>query len=104
MVWSWRGRRGKRPFCHKTGAWRIPSPRDSVAPGAAISGPAVAIGDAPDGAVAVLGEDQRAVLGDSDADRPAPDIFVGDDEAGGEILILAGRLAILEFQPHHLVA
>ncbi|CDX27565.1 hypothetical protein MPL3356_70065 [Mesorhizobium plurifarium] len=63
-----------------------------------------AICHAPYCAVAVLGQDQRAVLGHGDADRPAPDLVVRHDEAGGEILIFAGRLAVLEFQPHHLVA
>ena len=54
------------------------------------------MGDAPDGAVAILGDEQRAVVGDRDADRPAPDLAVVDDEAGHEILVFAGRHAVLE--------
>jgi hypothetical protein len=43
--------------------------------------PAV-VGDAPDRAVAVFTDEERAVLGDGDADRSPPDVSVADDEAG----------------------
>ena len=40
------------------------------------------VGDAPDRAVAVFADEERAVLGDGDADRSPPDVSVADDEAG----------------------
>ena len=45
-----------------------------------------------------------AVLGDGHADRPAPDVAVGGDEADEEVLVLAGRLAVLQRDADHLVA
>src|SRR5690349_11634005 len=43
-------------------------------------------------------------MGDGDADRPAPDLAVADDEAGDEILIFAGWNAVLEADADYLVA
>src|SRR6267142_5643828 len=60
--------------------------------------------DAPDRAVAVLGDQQRAVMGDGDPDRASPDLAVIDDEAGDEILVFARRLAVLEADTNDLVA
>src|SRR5581483_8893525 len=62
------------------------------------------VGDAPDGAAAVFADEERAVLRHRDAHRPAPDRFVRDDEAGHEVLVFAGRLAVLEANPDDLVA
>src|SRR6185312_2402006 len=53
-------------------------------------------GNAPDRVVAVFADQDRAVAVDSNPDRPAPHFGVGDDEAGQEILIFAGRLAVLQ--------
>ena len=55
--------------------------------------------DAPDRAVAVFGDEER--IRDRDADRPAPDLLVGNDEPGHEVFVFAGRLAgALEQQAH----
>src|SRR5437763_9286743 len=62
------------------------------------------IGDAPDGARAVVGDEQRAVIAHSDADRAAPDLAVGGDEASQKILILAGGMAVSQRHAHHLIA
>src|SRR5664279_1392022 len=59
--------------------------------------------DAPDGAVAVLGDQQRAVVSHRDADRPAPDVAVVEDEAGDEILVFAGRYPLPQTNANDLV-
>ena len=43
----------------------------------------------PDGAAAVVGDEELAVFGDGDAHWPAPDLAVGGDEAGEEVFVLA---------------
>src|SRR3954469_12399876 len=58
----------------------------------------------PDRAVAVFGDQERAVLGDRNSDRPPPDLGVIDNEARHEIFVLAGRLAVLHPDTDHLVA
>ncbi len=62
------------------------------------------IGDAPDGAARVLGDQQCPVLVDGHADRAAPDLRIVDHEAGGEILVFAGRRAVLHDHADDLVA
>src|SRR5438445_8056361 len=61
-------------------------------------------GDAPDRAVAVFADEERAVLGDGDADRAGPDGSIVDHEAGQKILVFAGRLATLQQYADDLVA
>src|SRR5215472_19037698 len=61
-------------------------------------------GDAPDRAAAVLAYQQRAVVRDRHADRAAPDRGVVDHEAGQEILVFAGRHAVLEMDTDQLVS
>ena len=48
----------------------------------------------PDRVRPVVADEQRAVRGDRDADRTAPDVALVGDEAGQEILVLADRLAV----------
>ena len=61
--------------------------------------------NAPDGPVAVFGDKQRAVLCDGKSRGTAPYLFIRDDKAGHEILILTGRFAVLiEEQTDHFVA
>src|SRR5690606_11381649 len=61
--------------------------------------------DLPDRAVAVLGHEERTVWRHRYADRPAPDLSLGGEEAGHEVLIGTGRLvAVVEGQPDDLVA
>src|SRR5438132_2475267 len=60
--------------------------------------------DTPDRAVAVLGNQKRAVPRDGDSDGPPPDLPVVDDEAGDEVLIFAGRNSVPEPDTDHLVA
>ena len=47
---------------------------------------------------------RRAVVGDGDADWPAPDLAVGGDEAGEEVVVLAGSMAVVHGDVDHLVA
>src|SRR5437879_3649811 len=65
------------------------------------------VGDAPDRAAGVVGDEQRAVLGDGERRRAAPDLgtlFAGDPKAGCEILVIAFGPAVLERHAHDLVA
>src|SRR6516225_1093569 len=65
------------------------------------------VGDAPDRPAGVVGDQQRAVLGDGECGRPAPDLgalLAGNTEAGGEILVIAFGSAVLERHPNDLVA
>src|SRR5262245_63924127 len=64
------------------------------------------IGNAPDRAAGVVGDEQRPVLGDGKRRRPAP--YLGAAQAGGpeadhEILVAALWATVLERDPHHLV-
>src|SRR5437763_858394 len=52
------------------------------------------VGNAPDGAAGVVGDEQRAVLHDGERGGPAPHlgaVHAGGPEAGGEILVPALR-------------
>src|SRR5258708_34303412 len=58
----------------------------------------------PDRAVAVFGEQQRAVMRDRDANGPSPHRGIIDDKAGDKILVFAGGDAVLETNADDLVA
>src|ERR1700733_14967527 len=58
----------------------------------------------PDGPRTVIGDHQRAILGDSHAHRPAPHIALLGNEAHQKIFKLAGRLALLHRHSDDLVA
>src|ERR1700747_3919747 len=60
--------------------------------------------DNPYRPVGVLAHQQRAVMGHGDADRAAPHRALVDDEPGEEILVLAGRHAVLGLDPDDLIA
>src|SRR5580704_2536026 len=62
------------------------------------------VGDAPDRAVAVLGEEQRAVPSGCDAHRASPYAGIAGDEAGDEVLVFAGRHAVPQDHADQLVA
>src|ERR1700730_4315725 len=63
------------------------------------------IGDPPDRAVAVFGDEQRAVVRHRNTDRTAPDLAVGEHEAGHEILVFAGGFAAgVKQQPNDFVS
>src|SRR5438094_405854 len=65
------------------------------------------IGNSPDRAAGIVGNEQRAVLGHRERSRPAPHLGAprtGGPEANGEILIAALRPSVLERNAHHLVA
>src|SRR5438270_3669659 len=65
------------------------------------------VGDAPDRAAGVVGNQQRAILGDGERRRPAPHfgaMQARGPEPGDEVLIEALRLAVLERHAHDLVA
>ena len=61
-------------------------------------------GDAPDGAVAVFGDEEGAVVCDGDADGAAPDAVVGEDEAGEEVFVGAVGDAVDEVDADEFVA
>ena len=64
------------------------------------------VGDAPDRAAGVVGDQQRAVLGDGKSGGAAPDLgelFARRPEAGREILVPAFGTAVLERHAHDLV-
>src|SRR5258706_2937206 len=65
---------------------------------------AAAMGDGPGRAVAVLADEERAVVRDRDPDGTRPDGVVVHDKAGHEILVLAARNAIFKAHTDHLVA
>lgn len=60
----------------------------------------------PDGARTVVGDEERAVGSDGDTDGTAPDISVAraDGEAGKEVLVFAGRVAVAHGQADDFVA
>src|ERR1700722_19000988 len=62
------------------------------------------VSDAPDRAVTVLRDQERAVARDRDADRASPHIGIAGDKAGHEVLIFAGRNAVLHTDADHLIA
>src|SRR5262249_53492811 len=61
------------------------------------------VGYPPDRAVGILGNQQRAIMGDGHADRPPPDLLVVDDKARDEVLIFAARHAVLQTDANDLV-
>ena len=63
------------------------------------------VADPPDAIAAVVGDQQRAVRRDRDADRAAPDVPVVDDEAGHEVLVFAAGVAgLVQRDANQLVA
>src|SRR5712671_3048962 len=65
------------------------------------------VGDPPDRAAGVVGDEQGAVLGDRERGGAPPDLgalLARRPEAGGEILVIAFRPAILERHADDLVA
>ncbi len=58
----------------------------------------------PDGAAAVVGDVEAAVVAYGDADGPAPDLAVGGDEAGEEVVVLAGGVAVFHGDEDDFVA
>ncbi len=52
------------------------------------------VGYAPDGAGAVVYDDEAAVVGYGYADGAAPDLAVLGDEAGEEVVVLAGGVTV----------
>src|SRR5579862_2332450 len=61
-------------------------------------------GDTPNRAARVLGDEQGAILVHRDADRAAPDFGIADDKSGGEVVVLAGRHAVLYYDADDFVA
>lgn len=62
------------------------------------------VGDAPDAPGAVVGDVEGAVVACGDAYGAAPDLAVGGDEAGEEVLVLAGGVAVAHGDADDLVA
>src|SRR5580704_11636771 len=88
------------PGCRATNAWC--GPRVPAAGGSARR--LTRVGNPPYGTAGIFRNQERPVLVDGDADRAAPDLRIVDDEAGGEILIFAGRRAVLHQDTDDLVA
>src|SRR5262249_22258207 len=65
---------------------------------------AAAIGDTPDRAVSVLADEESAVTRHGHADGAGPNRGVIHDETGHEVLIFAGRNAVLQVYADHFVA
>src|SRR5579863_2668661 len=60
--------------------------------------------DAPDRAVAVFRDEQRAVVRDRHADGTSPYLGIVDDKTDHEIFVFAGWNAVLRPDADHLVA
>src|SRR5262249_42584278 len=65
---------------------------------------AAAIGDTPHRAVSVLADEESAVMRYRHADGARPNGGVVHDEAGHEVLVFAGRNAVLQVYADHFVA
>ncbi len=76
----------------------------SSSPSAMLAGRRAGVGDAPQRAVAVLGEQQRAVMRRRHANRTAPHAVGIGDEAGDEILVAAVRHAVAQVDPYDFIA
>jgi hypothetical protein len=53
------------------------------------------ISDAPDRGAGILGDEERTIIVDGNADRAAPQLAVVDYEAGGEVFVPTGRYPVL---------
>lgn len=62
------------------------------------------VGDAPESAVAVVRDEEGAVVGDCDADGPAPDAAFVDYKAGEKVVVLASWHAVVKTHTDDLVA
>ncbi len=62
------------------------------------------VGDVPDGAAAVVGYVEAAVVAYGDAYGAAPDLAFGGYEAGEEVVVFAGGLAVLHGDDNDFVA
>src|SRR5262249_30206713 len=62
------------------------------------------IGHAPDRAISVLADEERAVMRDRDPDRARPNGRVVHHKARHEVLVFAGRNPVLQEHADHLVA
>src|SRR2546421_12973400 len=64
------------------------------------------VGDPPDRPAGIVGDEQRAVLGDRERRGAAPHlgaVLARSPKAGGEILVMPLGLAVLERHAHDLV-
>ena len=61
------------------------------------------VGDVPDGAGAVVGDEHAAVFGDGDAYGTAPDLAVFGDETGEEVFIAAVGVAVVHGNADDLI-
>src|SRR5271168_5262906 len=71
----------------------------AVGRSAGVLGGRALVGDPPDRAAGVVGDEQGAVLGDRERSGAAPDLgafFAGSPETGREILVIAFRPSVLE--------
>src|ERR1035441_8484031 len=93
-------------FRDRTLVWRLrnkrlhSSSRVSFAPTPLLAG----VGHMPHGTAPVVGDEQRPVLSDRDPHRAAPDLAVGGDKAGQEVVVLPGGVAVVQGNVDHLVA
>jgi len=53
------------------------------------------VGDVPNAARAIVGDEEAAIFSDSDADGAAPDLAVRGDEAGEEVFVAAFGSAVV---------
>src|SRR5271167_2937672 len=62
------------------------------------------MGDAPQRAVAVLGDEQRSIVCDSYTHWTAPDAVVVHYEPSEKVVVFAGRNAVINSHANYLVA
>src|SRR3954469_1019351 len=86
-----------KPRRSQPAVWSIIQPRYSLGTGADMANP-------PQTAAGIVAHHEAALPGLGDRDGAPPHLAVGGDQAGHEVDVLAGRDAILDRYPDHLVA
>ena len=86
--------------------WRLAIACLQIAKNEALERPLLSgIAHSPDGIRSIVGHHQRTVGSHRNANRAAPRVAVGKDEAGQEIFIFAGGVAgLMQRNPDHFVA
>src|SRR5215472_10235515 len=70
----------------------------------ALSLEAARVSDAPNSTVAVLSDQQSAIMGYGDADRSAPNALIVHNEAGQKVIVLTRGHAMVKPDANNLIA